>query len=673
MKFSSRSFLAGAAIASAVMSFAAGTAMAQALDGPPQRVIVKWRGTGLAVQSVQAERAVNDAEARIGVATTSVRTTALGAEVRRLDRRVTQQELNALITTLAADPNVEYAEEDRLMKRLLTPNDSRYSEQWHYYETAGGLNLPAAWDITTGAGVTVAVLDTGYRPHADLNANIVGGYDFISDTFVANDGNGRDTNAQDPGDWNTAGQCPPDPGAYDSSWHGTHVAGTIAAVTSNGSGVAGVAFGSRVLPLRVLGRCGGYTSDIADAIVWASGGTVSGVAANPNVARVISMSLGGQGSCDSTTQNAINSARSRGSVVVVAAGNEQQNAGNVSPASCSGVITVAAVNRNGGRAWYSNYGAVVDVAAPGGDTSVTANGVLSTLNSGTTTPGSDTYEFYQGTSMATPHVAGVVALMLSRNSALTPDEVEARLRGSTRPFPATCNQCGTGIVDALAAVNAATGGGGGGGTELQNGVAVSNLSGSSGAELRYTMNVPAGASNLQFQISGGSGDADLYVRFGSAPTTSSFDCRPYLDGNNETCTIGSPQVGTYHVMLRGYTAFSGVTLRGSYSTGGGGGSCPTGFTGYTGTLGSRASAYLPSSSGFAAVAGLHSGRLSGPASADFDLFLQRRSGSSWVIAARSEGSTSTESIDYTGSANTYRWRVFAYSGSGTYSLCVKTP
>lgn len=673
MKFSSRSFLAGAAIASAVMSFAAGTAMAQALDGPPQRVIVKWRGTGLAVQSVQAERAVNDAEARIGVATTSVRTTALGAEVRRLDRRVTQQELNALITTLAADPNVEYAEEDRLMKRLLTPNDSRYSEQWHYYETAGGLNLPAAWDITTGAGVTVAVLDTGYRPHADLNANIVGGYDFISDTFVANDGNGRDTNAQDPGDWNTAGQCPPDPGAYDSSWHGTHVAGTIAAATSNGSGVAGVAFGSRVLPLRVLGRCGGYTSDIADAIVWASGGAVSGVAANPNVARVISMSLGGQGSCDSTTQNAINSARSRGSVVVVAAGNEQQNAGNVSPASCSGVITVAAVNRNGGRAWYSNYGAVVDVAAPGGDTSVTANGVLSTLNSGTTTPGSDTYEFYQGTSMATPHVAGVVALMLSRNSALTPDEVEARLRGSTRPFPATCNQCGTGIVDALAAVNAATGGGGGGGTELQNGVAVSNLSGSSGAELRYTMNVPAGASNLQFQISGGSGDADLYVRFGSAPTTSSFDCRPYLDGNNETCTIASPQVGTYHVMLRGYTAFSGVTLRGSYSTGGGGGSCPTGFTGYTGTLGSRASAYLPSSSGFAAVAGLHSGRLSGPASADFDLFLQRRSGSSWVIAARSEGSTSTESIDYTGSANTYRWRVFAYSGSGTYSLCVKTP
>lgn len=670
MKFSLRSVFACAAAASAVFAFSAGTALAQSTEGPPQRVIVKWRGAGLAAQSTTASRVVTDAEARIGVATSSLRTTATGAEVRRLSRRVTQQELDDLVATLRSDPSVEYAEEDRMMKRLLTPNDSRYAEQWHYYEANGGLNLPLAWDITTGTGITVAVLDTGYRPHADLVANIVGGYDFISDSFVGNDGNARDNDAQDPGDWNTAGQCPPDPGAYDSSWHGTHVAGTVAAVSNNGSGVAGVAFGARVLPLRVLGRCGGYTSDIADAIVWASGGTVSGVPANTNVARVISMSLGGQGSCDTTTQNAINSARSRGSVIIVAAGNEQQNAANVSPASCSGVITVASVNRNGGRAWYSNFGAVVDVAAPGGDTTVTANGVLSTLNAGATTPGSDTYEFYQGTSMATPHVAGVVALMLARNGALTPDEVETRLRNSTRAFPASCSQCGTGIVDALAAVNAATGGGGGG-SELQNGVAVSNLSGATGAELRYTMNVPAGATNLQFQISGGSGDADLYVRFGSAPTTSTFDCRPYLNGNNETCTIASPQTGTYHVMIRGYSSFTGLTLRGSYSTGGSG--CAAGFTSYTGSLSSGGSAYLPTSAGFSAIAGLHSGRLTGPASADFDLFLQRRSGSSWVVAARSEGSTSTESIDYNGAANTYRWRVLAYSGSGSYRLCVKTP
>lgn len=658
-----------------LFSCGAFTAHAQTADGPSQRVIVKWRtGPGTAALQSAASQALTEAQARVGVSTTTVRTMATGAQVVRLERRLASTELQTFIATLAQNPNVEYAEEDRLMKRFLTPNDARYNEQWHYFESTAGLNLPPAWDITTGTGVTVAVLDTGYRPHADLAANIVGGYDFISDTFVANDGNGRDSNAQDPGDWNTAGQCPPDPNAYPSSWHGTHVAGTIAAVSNNSSGVAGVAYGARVLPLRVLGRCGGYTSDIADAIIWASGGSVSGVPANTSVARVVNLSLGGQGSCDTTTQSAINSARSRGTVIVVAAGNENQNAANVSPANCSGVITVASVNRSGGRAYYSNYGAVVDVAAPGGDVrSSASNGVLSTLNSGSTTPGSDTYDFYQGTSMATPHVAGVVALMLARNSALTPDEVESRLRGSTRSFPATCNQCGTGIVNALAAVNAATGGGGDpGDSELQNGVPVTNLSGSSGTELRYTIAVPSGATNLQIQISGGSGDADLYVRFGSAPTTGSYNCRPYLNGNNEACTFGTPQAGTYHIMVRGYTAFSGVTLRGSFSTGGSG-ACAAGFTEYSGSLSNLASAYLPSSTGFAAAAGLHSGRLAGPSSADFDLYLQRRSGSSWSNVASSTSSSSTESVDYNGAANTYRWRVYSYRGSGTYSLCVRTP
>jgi serine protease len=675
MKCLSRPLHLLALFCAAAFSFAAGTAHAQSSDGPPQRVIVKWRASsGVALQT-SASQALSDAQARLGVSVAPLRTLATGAQVVRLERRVTDSELQSFIDTLARNPSVEYAEEDRLMRRFLTPNDARYGEQWHYFESTGGLNLPSAWDIATGSGVTVAVLDTGYRPHADLVANIVGGYDFISDTFVANDGSGRDSNAQDPGDWNTAGQCPPDPNAYASSWHGTHVAGTIAAASNNSSGVAGVAFGARVLPLRVLGRCGGYTSDIADAIIWASGGSVGGVPANANVARVVNLSLGGQGSCDTTTQSAINSARSRGTVIVVAAGNENQNAANVSPANCSGVIAVAAVNRSGGRAYYSNYGAVVDVAAPGGDVrSSASNGVLSTLNSGSTGPGSDIYDFYQGTSMATPHVAGVVALMLSRNAALTPDEVETRLRGATRAFAATCNQCGTGIVDALAAVNAANGGGGDpGDSELENGVPVSNLSGSSGAELRYTLQVPAGAANLQIQISGGSGDADLYVRFGSAPTTGSYHCRPYLNGNNETCTFASPQAGTYHIMVRGYTAFSGVTLRGSFSTGGGSGACAAGFTEYTGSLSSRTSAYLPSSSGFSAAAGLHSGRLSGPSTADFDLYLQRRSGSSWSTVGRGESSSSTESIDYNGSANTYRWRVFAYSGSGAFSLCVRTP
>jgi serine protease len=359
-----------------------------------------------------------------------------------------------LVKDLAADPNVEYAEEDRMMQPLLTPNDPYYNLQWHYYETTGGLNLPTAWDRSTGTGVIVAVIDTGYRPHADLAANIVGGYDMISDTFVSRDGNGRDSSALDPGDWTTGGDCGGN-AASNSSWHGTHVAGTIAARTNNSVGVAGVAYNARVLPVRVLGRCGGYTSDIADGIVWASGGAVSGVPTNPNPAKVASLSLGGQGACDTTTQNAVNTARSRGTVVIVAAGNSNTNASGFSPANCTGVITVAATNRSGGRAYYSNFGSIVDVAAPGGDTRTSGGGVASTLNTGTTTPGSDSYVYYQGTSMATPHVSGVAALMFSVKPTLTPAQVESILKSTTRAFPATCSQCGTGIVNAAAAVTAA--------------------------------------------------------------------------------------------------------------------------------------------------------------------------------------------------------------------------
>jgi serine protease len=443
----------------------AAPAQAPQLINQTDRLIVKYKdsvpagkGAARAAAISSARRAILDRSGQqFGMTLKALHTIATGANIFKLDRKVSLDEARALAAELMArDPDVEYAEPDRMMTALMTPNDSRYTEQWDYYETTGGMRLPAAWDKSTGAGIKVAVIDTGYRPHADLSGQILQGYDFISDTAVSNDGNGRDTDASDPGDWITAGQCGTGSPAQNSSWHGTHVAGTIAALTNNGSGVAGVAYGARIVPARVLGKCGGYTSDIADAIVWASGGTVSGVPANANKAQVINMSLGGTGACDATTQNAINGARSRGTVVVVAAGNEAVNASNSSPANCSGVITVAATNRSGGRASYSNYGTIVDVAAPGGDGG-TGNGILSTLNSGTTTPASDSYASYMGTSMATPHVAGVVALMLAKNPSLTPDDVEARLRSSARAFPASCSGCGAGIVDASAAVDAATG------------------------------------------------------------------------------------------------------------------------------------------------------------------------------------------------------------------------
>jgi serine protease len=429
--------------------------MAAHAEGPPQRVIVKYR-TSLATTSSaesfsQTVRA--DAAARYGISMTNVRKSFNGAQVIRLSDPLSSSDMAQLVKDIAADPNVEYVEPDTLMKPLLTPTDPLYAQQWHYFEATGGLRANTAWDLATGTGARVAVIDTGYRPHTDLAANIVGGFDFISDTFVSRDGNGRDSSALDPGDWTLAGDCGP---ATSSSWHGTHVAGTIAARTNNGVGVAGVAFNARVVPLRVLGRCGGFTSDIADAIAWSSGAPVTGVPTNPNPAKVASLSLGGSGACGATLQNAVNAARSRGTTVIVAAGNSNTNASGFSPANCSGVITIAATNRSGGRAFYSNFGAIVDVAAPGGDTrSSASNGVLSTLNAGTTTPGADAYAFYQGTSMATPHVSGVVALMLSVKPTLTPAQVESILKSTARPFPATCSQCGTGIVDARAAVAAA--------------------------------------------------------------------------------------------------------------------------------------------------------------------------------------------------------------------------
>jgi serine protease len=427
------------------------------------RLIVKYKDdsdtskTGVAARGIdRARQALLDrAGQTYGATLRALRATANGANVMQLNRTMSLDEARQLAAELKSrDASVEYAEPDRIMVPLATPTDPSYTQQWDLYEATGGINAPAAWDKSTGAGINVAVIDTGYRPHADLSGQILPGYDFISTSTIANDGGGRDTDASDPGDWTPAGSCGTGIPAADenSSWHGTHVSGTIAAKTNNGLGVAGIAYNAKIVPARALGRCGGYTSDIADAIVWASGGTVTGVPANANKARVLNLSLGGSGACDTTTQNAINSARSRGAVVVVAAGNGNTNASNTNPANCSGVITVAATNRAGGKASYSNYGTNVTIAAPGGDNGA---GILSTLNAGTTTPASDNYAWYMGTSMATPHVAGVVALMLSANPNLTPDDVAAKLKSTARAFPAPCSGCGAGIVNAAAAVNAA--------------------------------------------------------------------------------------------------------------------------------------------------------------------------------------------------------------------------
>ncbi|MFJ6647673.1 S8 family peptidase [Streptomyces sp. NPDC091290] len=454
------------------------TARTEAAPGTPaERLIVGYKSGAAEATSNRAARA--DAAAKGDTAGESLdfeRRLGSGAALVGLGGDTTTKDVADVVSAYRADPQVAYVVPDRLNKPQATPNDTEYAKQWDLFETTAGMRVPGAWDVATGTGVTVAVIDTGYVAHSDLAANIVPGYDFISDATVANDGNGRDSDPSDPGDWTAADECQSGDPAYGSSWHGTHVAGTIAAVTGNGKGVAGIAHGAKVSPLRVLGKCGGYDSDIIDAITWASGGTVSGVPANTNVAKVINMSLGGGGSCTTATQSAINAAVGRGTTVVVAAGNSNANAANYSPASCANVVSVAATDRQGNRSYYSNYGTVVDVAAPGGETdSVTSNGILSTLNSGTKGPSTENYAYYQGTSMAAPHIAGLAALMKSANASLTPAQIESAIKANARTLPGTCSGgCGAGLADAAKTVQAVSGSGGStGGTTFTSTTALS--------------------------------------------------------------------------------------------------------------------------------------------------------------------------------------------------------
>jgi serine protease len=457
------------------------------------QLIVKFRsGSSLTSLKTGGERAAA-LGASTGMVLRHVRGMSHDGQVFKLPARVSLAEARLMAEKLRQSPGVEYALPDQRRFPLLTPADPYYPNQWHYQSpvgVGGGANLPAAWDITTGsASVNVAVIDTGIITHADLAGRIVPGYNFIHDKLVANNGIGRSADPADLGDWITAAEdAGTDPvskdffkgcGVSDSSWHGSHVAGTIGAASDNGAGVSGITWGSKILPVRVLGKCGGYDSDIIDGMRWAAGLPVTDVPTNQYPARVINMSLGGEGRCNVTDPTdpeyeiaqlytkTISEVRAAGTVIVVAAGNEYSDASNYTPGGCNGVISVAAVSRQGGKAYYSNYGATVEIAAPGGAQQYDndPNGILSVLNSGTTTPvaspAGDIYAYYQGTSMATPHVAGIVALMLSVNPDLTPDGVLDLLQSTARPFPTdtgsdcTTTSCGAGIVDASAAVQAA--------------------------------------------------------------------------------------------------------------------------------------------------------------------------------------------------------------------------
>lgn len=436
------------------------------------RFIVKFREQA-GRSSIKRSEAYGRAADDLDLPLEEVRSTASGARVLQTPEALEGAEADELIARLEADPAVAYAEPDTILyPAAADPNDEFYAQQWNLWDYDFGIRAADAWGASRGDGVVVAVVDTGITGHPDLDANVLPGYDMIADAADARDGNGRDANARDEGDWVAANSCGFRHPAVDSSWHGTHVAGTIAAATNNGRGVAGVAPGAKILPVRALGVCGGYTSDIADGIVWATGGAVPGVPTTTTPAKVVNLSLGGPGLCSApdpdegrVLQDAVDSANRAGAVVVVAAGNENTNASASSPANCEDVITVGASGPRGARAPYSNYGAVVDVAAPGGDATWSwAGGIASTVNDGLTKPvigpAAETYAFYEGTSSAAPHVAGVAALLLAAEPTLTPAEVEARIKQSARPLactvsaanPKVAKPCGSGLVDAPAAL-----------------------------------------------------------------------------------------------------------------------------------------------------------------------------------------------------------------------------
>ncbi len=412
----------------------------------PGEVIVKTE-PGLSTQSLSG---LNVA----GRTLTRVRSLSLSSTGLYRVAGLNAQETLELIATLKARGDVADAVPNYLFYSTRTPNDPLYRNQWHY----PAINLPAAWDRTTGSGtVTVAVIDTGILPHPDFGTRLLAGYDFVSDPDTAADGDGRDGNPLDPGPYSKTG------------YHGTHVAGTIGAASNNSTGVAGVNWAARLLPVRALGPAVtgngavGTLADVTDAALWAAGLSVPGVPANPNPADVLNFSLGGNVPCSSVQQEAFDQIFAANKIVVVAAGNTVNggaDAGLFSPANCDGVIVVGASARDGRRASYSNYGLRVSVMAPGGDAS---DGVLSLGKNDDITYG---YSSSAGTSMASPHIAGLASLMKALQPDINQSQVLRALTVSGQTLTdaqcdaggsnttLTSRDCGAGLVNAARALEA---------------------------------------------------------------------------------------------------------------------------------------------------------------------------------------------------------------------------
>jgi serine protease len=508
----------------------------RATDGNATVKVQKSRARPQGVKLIQANTSEADASSlavRTGLAMARSRQVTPSMHVLYLQKVIYGSNVNAMLKRLRADPAVQFAEVDQRRYPHALPDDPLFvpssgaSGQWYLQTpssatiTLGGVasqdlsatDAVSAWAITTGStGTVIADVDTGVRfDHPDLlragfGGRLLPGYDFVDQDYsrtspynalgtflMANDGDGWDPDPSDPGDWiNSTDQKSAlfpasDCRVADSSWHGTRVAGVLGALTNNGTGVAGMTWNPYILPVRALGKCGGYDSDIIAGMNWAAGLTVSGVPDNPYPADIINLSLGGSGSCGSDYQSVFDTLTTMGVLVVVSAGNET---GPVdSPGNCNGVLAVVGLRNVGTKVGYSSFGPEAGIAAPAGNC-VTDSGpcyrsIDTTTNLGLTTPGANSFTNETnpnlGTSFSAPIVSGIAALMRAVNANLTPPQLIARLKSSAIPFPqpaglpvcpktavdasgvstgeCACpndgSQCGAGMVNALQAVSAA--------------------------------------------------------------------------------------------------------------------------------------------------------------------------------------------------------------------------
>lgn len=550
-----------------------------------------------------------------------------GWSVIKVSRSLSSVEEAAFIRELKANPSVERVERDELMfpsaaaraSASALPNDPDFSRyQWNLNNPKYGVHAPEAWASSKGEGVVVAVLDSGVaKGNPDLEANVLPGYDMVSFKEMSRRGiDGRVPGGWDVGTWVEENYCTQLTGethpAERSSWHGTHVAGTIAQLTNNSIGAAGVAPLAKVLPVRVLGSCGGLTSDISDGIVWAVGGDVPGLPINPNPAEILNMSLGRPDTpvCPQAYQEALDFANDKGAIVVVSAGNRDTGAMTQTMGSCEGVLVVASSTFQGEKSDFSNKGWPTVLAAPGGnevgrgsESGEATSFIWQMINGGDRgpEPGNWMLEGYAGTSMAAPHVAAAAAMIQSvAKSPLNLREMKVLLQRTASPlskspvptsvpFPPPAGitleeifGIGPGILNIAAALRELATptcdlekpscvdrcdpvltdcGPGTAPVPLLNKRAII-VQGKRSTESLFSFDARAGQV-LNFMTYGGSGDISMYVSYGKNPTIVTAEARSSRRKSNiETVRFQAPKAGTYYIKLAAsyLEDYKGVTL-----------------------------------------------------------------------------------------------------------------